>query len=236
MLPFQNGSKYEKKAKEVLSKFICCMSVRNIEDIFPTQNADDQMKGALQLLTPEQIDILCSDDKHMIIYGPYGSGKSIIARTKAEMLADNLRENELTYYIIHDSRTALSQVKLKKDNIIVYPNEKGKKLSHLMKDILKTNGKSDVMEDQQLKKINLIVDEYNSEELGREEAENIKEIIYSTCAKEFEDAVIMLVSQSMRKKREMNNLLLDSNRFAALEEKNEKQEINFSYEEFTRDF
>ena len=105
-----------------------------------------------------------------------------------------------------------------------------------MKDILKTNGKSDVMEDQQLKKINLIVDEYNSEELDREEAENIKEIIYSTCAKEFEDAVIMLVSQSMKKKREMNNLLLDSNRFAALEEKNEKQEINFSYEEFTRDF
>lgn len=172
----------------------------------------------------------------MIIYGPYGTGKSIIARMKAEMLADNLRENELIYYIIHDSRAALSQVKLKKDNIIEYPNEKGKKLSDLMKDILKTNGKSDVMEDQQLKKINLIVDEYNSEELDREEAENIKEIIYSTCAKEFEDAVIMLVSQSMKKKREMNNLLLDSNRFAALEEKNEKQEINFSYEEFTRDF
>ena len=38
--------------------------------ISPTQKVDVHMKGALLLLTPEQIDILCSDEI-AITGGPY---------------------------------------------------------------------------------------------------------------------------------------------------------------------
>lgn len=39
--------------------------------IFPTQKIDVHMKEALLLLTPEQIDILCSENELAITGGPY---------------------------------------------------------------------------------------------------------------------------------------------------------------------
>ena len=39
--------------------------------ISPTQKVDVHMKGALLLLTPEQIDILCSENEIAITGGPY---------------------------------------------------------------------------------------------------------------------------------------------------------------------
>ena len=47
------------------------------------------------MLTPEPIDTLHLDEKHVVIDGLYGSGKYIIGRTKANMIANNLPENEL---------------------------------------------------------------------------------------------------------------------------------------------
>ena len=74
------------------------------------------------------------------------------------------------------------------------------------------------MEGQQQKKINLIIDEYNSEQLNAKEAKDLQEIIYHGYAKIFEDAVIMLVPQSMKKKRSKDGFIVDSNRFDLLEQ------------------
>ena len=52
------------------------------------------MKHILAILTPAQKNILYSGDKHFIIQGPYGSGKSIIARKKLQMLSDELKRSK----------------------------------------------------------------------------------------------------------------------------------------------
>ena len=217
---------YEDRSKDVARKLISCMSLRNVDDLFPALGIDNQMKGALLLLTPEQRDILCSEDKHVIINGPYGSGKSIIAAIKAQKLADDLQANELLYYITDDSMTDHSlsyTIASKNKKIEIYPNTEEKKrmkISGKIKDILKINMQIDVKEEQNRKKINLIIDEYNGERLDEKEAENIKKIIYTEYPKVFEDAVIMLVNQSMKKEREYDGFYeVDGNRFDILEEK-----------------
>ena len=61
---------------------------------------EKRLNGALLLLTPEQIDILHLEDKHVTI----DYQKSIISLTQAK---DNLPESELLYYLFYDSRSAL---------------------------------------------------------------------------------------------------------------------------------
>ena len=58
------------------AKMVSCIGATTIDDIFPafTTEEEKEMKGALLLLTPEQIDIH-SEERHIIIDGPYGSGK-----------------------------------------------------------------------------------------------------------------------------------------------------------------
>ena len=140
------------------------------------------MKGALLLLTPEQIDILSSEDKHMIIDGPYGSGKSIIARIKGQMLAESLLEDELLYYVSYDPKSELlHELPGRNNKLQKYPDKEEKKgmiLSDMVIDILTINEQHDEKEDKQLKKINLIIDEYDGEKLDEEEAKKFNEIIY----------------------------------------------------------
>ena len=111
----------------MIAKLLSCVSLVKIEDIFPTKNEDDKMKGALLLLTPEQIYILLSEDKHMIIDGPYGSGKSIIACIKGKTLTESIKKGELLYCISYDSRSDLSHEIPGCDQMQKYPNVDEKK-------------------------------------------------------------------------------------------------------------
>ena len=92
----------EIKANKSLSKILFCIHANKIYDIFPafTTREEKRLNGALLLLTPEQIDILHLEDKHVTI----DHQKSIISRTQAK---DNLPESELLYYLFYDSRSAL---------------------------------------------------------------------------------------------------------------------------------
>ena len=216
------------KTRKILAKLFSRVSLVKIEDIFPTENEDDKMKGALLMLTPEQIDILSSEDKHMIIDGPYGSGKSIIARKKGQMLAESLTSDELLYYISYDSRSDLLHEIPGSDKMQIYPDKDEKKgmiLSDMVIDILKINKQHDEKEDKQLKKINLIIDEYDGEKLDKEEAKKLNEIIYDKYAKVLEDAVILIVAQSMKKERKKGNVEIDSNRFDELSEKMKRKSL-----------
>ena len=88
-------------ANEIFAKIVSCVGATKIDDIFLsfTTEEEKQMKGALLLLTPEQIDILHSEEKHIIIDGPYGSSKSIIGRTKAKLIA--IIYQKMICYIIY---------------------------------------------------------------------------------------------------------------------------------------
>ena len=215
----------KKKTNEIFAKVVFCMGATKISGIFPafTTNRETLMKGALFLLTPEQLNILHSEEKHIILNGPYGSGKSIIGRTKAKMIAEQLPDNELLYYISNDRRSALlTEIERNNPKIKIYPDkeeQKRIKLSDMIKEILKINN----MESQHKKnnksekKLNLIIDEYDGEKLDRREADALNDIINIEYKKTFQDAVILLIAQSMKKERRANDNLSDSNRFDLLE-------------------
>ena len=215
----------KKKTNEIFAKVVFCMGATKISGIFPefTTNGETLMKGALFLLTPEQLNILHSEEKHIILNGPYGSGKSIIGRTKAKMIAEQLPDNELLYYISNDLRSALlTEIERNNPKIKVYPDkeeQKRIKLSDMIKEILKINK----MESQHKKnnksekKLNLIIDEYDGEKLDRREADALNDIINIEYKKTFQDAVILLIAQSMKKERRANDNLSDSNRSDLLE-------------------
>ena len=85
-----------RKTKKLLVKPVSCLNPKKPKDVFLAQNLVDKMKGALRLLALEQINILSSEDEHVIIDSPYGSGKSIIVRVTGKILCDRLLENEVS--------------------------------------------------------------------------------------------------------------------------------------------
>ena len=220
------------KANEIFAKIVSCMGAAKVHDFIPafTTEEEKQMKQALVLLTPEQVDILLSEEKHVIVSGPYGSGKSIIARIKAKMIADNLPESELLYYVSYDSRSALlNEIQKGNPNIKIYPDKeelKGTKLSDMIIDILKENKMEKQPDKENIrsqKKINLIIDEYDGEHLDQSEARKLNSIINKDYKKVFEDAVILLIAQSMKKERWVRKNSIDSNRFDLLEKMQKKK-------------
>ena len=100
------------------------------------------------------------------------------------MIADNLAESELLYYISYDSRSALlNEIKRSNPKIKIYPDkeeQKGTKLSDMIKDILKRNkmeSQRDNKSNRSQEKINLIIDEYDGENLDQSEACKLNDII-----------------------------------------------------------
>ena len=84
----------ENKGIVIFTAIVSCMSA-------------SKMKGSLLFLTPEQINVLHSKEKHVVIDCPNGCGKQLIGRNKAKMIADNLPEKELLYKKSCNSRIAL---------------------------------------------------------------------------------------------------------------------------------
>ena len=120
----------ERGANGIFTAIVSCMGATKIHDILPpfTAEVEKQMKGALLLLTPEQIDIHHSEDKHVIIDGPYGSGKSIIGRIKAKMIANDLPGKELLHYISYNSRSdLLDEIQRSNTKIKIYPDKEDQK-------------------------------------------------------------------------------------------------------------
>ena len=194
----KNTKKINKdKVITVSEKLIGCLAAAPYFENIPTftNDADEQMKHVLMLLTCKQKDIIHSDEKHLIIRGPYGSGKSVVALRKFEILLKKLEEskkNEVAYFICHDSKSALMTDIEKMPKAKICRNEEGKKLSELIGDILQETNTENV---------NLIVDEYNGENLDKEEAETLNRMF----EEKFKGATVVLVPQSMEKERNVSS-------------------------------
>ena len=83
------------------------------------------MKDGLLMLTPEQMRLLDCQHKHLVISGPYGSGKTIIALMKLELLAGSLPESDVVYFICFDSKSELSSEISGSSKIKIYHNNEG---------------------------------------------------------------------------------------------------------------
>ena len=203
------GDVDKNKVKIVLTKFIGFLAAAQFFDHIPTftDSSKEQMEHILVILTPTQKRILDCNDKHVLIKGPYGSGKSIIACKKMQMLAENLKKDETVYFICYDSKSALAEVMENRfklnSNANVFPNKEGKKLSEIIKEIQSKNKTNNS---------HLIIDEYDGDDLDIIEAQTLNNYF----EEDFKNAHVFLICQSMEKKRIINDISQARNMFSLL--------------------
>ena len=157
------------------------------------------------LLTPEQLDVHYSQEKHMVIKGGFGCGKSIIANVMLEKISKSLKDDEKLYYVCFDPRSELLHQILKGDEekVILMDNKEEKKLSEIIDDITKRKKRE---------LINIIVDEYDGEYLDESEARKINNYI----EKSFGEAFFVLIAQPIEKGRMIKKSPQYKNKFKIL--------------------
>ena len=122
------------------------------------QDAIDNIKQAELLLNCYQMEIAYSDDKRIWLEGNYGTGKTIVAIKKLELLLKALKDEEVVYYVTFAESVLCHMIKQrfkKNENFrAIFSNIN---LSKTIKDHI-------LPEERKLgtKSIHLIVDEYRS--------------------------------------------------------------------------
>ena len=175
-----------------------------------TDKPDQQIANLEVLLTPEQMEIVYSRYKHIIIRGGFGCGKTIVAAAILKKISESLKKGEKLYYICFDSRSELldqmTQTTQKKDvtNVTPFHNEEKWRLSDIIEGILE--------KEKSAKKINFVVDEYDGEDLDRREAGRLNDIFIDSLLQ----SVILLIVQPIQKNRQINFIRQRRNNFELL--------------------
>ena len=171
---------------------------------------NEKMANLAVLLTREQMEIVYSQYNHIILRGGFGCGKTIVAAVMLKKISENLKCNEKLYYICYDSRSEsldeMTQGAQKADltNVTLLHNKEGRNLSEIIKCVLQRK--------KSTRKINFVVDEYDGEDLDDTEATNLNKIFNESLKETF----ILLIVQAIEKKRIINNILQNRNRFDLL--------------------
>ena len=175
-----------------------------------TVNSNEKIGNLSVLLTKQQMEILYSQHKHIIIKGGFGCGKTVIAAAMLKKISESLRNDEKLYYICYDSGSELLS-RITKDfhqktdaNITPYHNEERRNLSEIMRDILQ--------QDESTKRINFVIDEYDGEDLDESEANRLNIVFHESLKQSF----ILLIAQPIEKERIIFNTHQGKNRFELL--------------------
>ena len=215
---FQTKSREKGKksfTKDFLAKATSLMAATYIyHDCIPkfTSKTCEEMHSLAVLLTREQINIFYSQDKHMIVKGGFGCGKTIIAAAILKKISEGLGEHEKLFFICYDSRSALINHMIKAGQgtkvakVVAFHNKNGLHLSQIIRDILENEKHSE--------KVNFIVDEYDGEDLDESEANALNDIFNNTDS--VKEAFIMLIVQPIEKERTLNNIKRNGNMFHLL--------------------
>ena len=210
------GTEYKGKFNETLCKrFLAKLTgVLSAALVYPScipkfteeRNIHQHMEYLKVLLTQEQLNIYYSEQKHMIIRGGFGCGKSIIANAMLQKISESLKEDEKLFYVCYDPRSELlnKMVKTNQEKVTPIDNKKGQKLSQIIDDITKEEGPG---------KINIVIDEYDGEDLDESEAERLNDFF----GKVFKELFIVLIVQPIEKRRVINEIPETKNRFDILE-------------------
>ena len=178
-------ARYEKNDKAdvfqaVASKILGYLShlqyVTLREPVLPVteQDATGNIKQAELLLNRYQMEIAYSDDKRIWLEGNYGTGKTVVALKKLELLVKALKDKEVIYYV-NFARKSLLDLHVKQI-FGKYENVRTIKGEHSLSDIIKHQILPKEKE-QGTKNIHLIVDEYSSQDLSTEEVESLTPIL-----------------------------------------------------------
>ena len=165
------------------------------EPILPLKknNPASNIKQAELLLDRYQMEIAYSGDKRVWLEGDYGTGKTIVALKKLELLLKTLKNKEVIYYVNFSGKGPLDFViKQKFENNENVRTMKGEfTLSNIVKNQILPKEKALGTES-----INLIVDEYNSESLSTEEASSLGQIL--TEEEMFKSSTVLIAAQPIK--------------------------------------
>ena len=205
------GKANQKFSKDFLAKATSLMAVTCIYyDCIPkfTSKTCEEMDSVAVLLTQEQMKIFYSQDKHMIVKGGFGCGKTIVATAILKKISQSLGEHEKLFFVCYDSRSALINHMIKDEvaNVVAFHNKEGLHLSKIIKDILEKEKHSE--------KVNFIFDEYDGEDLDESEGETLNDMFANN--ESLKDAFIMLIVQPIEKERTLNNIQRKTNMFHLL--------------------
>ena len=219
-----NHGMQNKLFDDLAANILCFMALQ--EKGFPSLTDDKirQFKQTYFLYTPQQMDIHFSDDKHLVIQGSYGSGKSLLGLKKLELILKTPGRNKKIIYINFDRNsdlhfsmeknvetyTGISQKKIKLINgildILVSPgqlvyvchNRAGENLSEILEETVRLN-----MSLSSIAKINyhLVIEEYDGETLTHGEADKITKLVKKT---DLVESNIILLPQPLIKNRSWN--------------------------------
>lgn len=96
----------KKISGQCMATIACCKS--KTPEMLPTFLGNSHSQILTMLLNKEQVDAINGSEKHKIIYGPYGSGKSIVAEQIVRKICQNsMGKKCLIVYAIQDDYTML---------------------------------------------------------------------------------------------------------------------------------
>ena len=157
------------------------------------KNATKNIKQAELLLDLYQMEVAYSQKNRILLTGNYGTGKTTVILKKIELLARDLKEKDVIYYIKFDAKSALD-CRVKQ---IIEANDKIKVIK--AKFHLSCIIKFEILpkeEREGTRKINLIVDEYSPQDLLEGESKKLKQIF--TERRLFKNAVVLIAIQPIQ--------------------------------------
>ena len=191
----EKANVFQAVASKILGYLAHLQFVMLKDPILPVKKNDatSNIKQAELLLDRYQMEIAYSDDKRIWLVGNYGTGKTVVALKKLELLLKILKDKEVIYYINFAGKSYLDFViKQKfKNNEKVRTIRGGFSLSNIVNtQILRKEREVDT------KNIHLIVDEYSSQDLSTEEATSLGKIFREE--EEFKHSTVLIAAQPIK--------------------------------------
>ena len=144
------------------------------------------------LLDKCQMEIAYSDEKRILLTGNYGTGKTVVALKKLELLYKDLKEEEVIYYVNFANKSQLHLEIMEKERNKIKEKVKvirgGTSLSNIVNcKILPDEEKNNT------KNIHLIVDEYDSQDLSGKESARLYQILQKQ--EKFKHSTVLIAVQ-----------------------------------------
>ena len=182
---------------------------------FSRNNSTEKVTGVLKM-TPEQTRIVYLPQKHLIIKGSNGSGKTVVACKRAEIIARSMTKNDSLYYIICDSRSMLKEKIQLPPEINIFHNIKQEQESALVEQILDSDSRNG--------KISLIFDEFYVENLDETEAKKLNEKLKTN--QRLKDSHVIFIAQPLIMESVVTENIKKGNTLKMLDSMNPPEVLN----------
>ena len=165
------------------------------EPVLPVKenNPSGNIKQAELLLDRYQMEIAYSDEKRILLSGNYGTGKTVVALKKLELLYKCLKEKEVIYYVNFAGKSRLDCMITQKFK--TYEKLRVLRGRPLLSDIVKKEILAKE-ENNENENIHIIVDEYNSQSLTPEESKELYQIF--TEEEQFKNSTLLIALQPIK--------------------------------------